>query len=255
MLRVVATDKKDTAKKMKDAGWGGRRGSYEVGGLNDSAKSSKPPPNENCVKHGKKIEAYCKDDNAVLCINCILNEDHKGHNLLSVNDAYDQWLSEVQELIKRANDQKHTLSDNRIILNMSLDKLNKDKESVLKEIQTTFEEVVQKIRAKEKQVVESLLGSYESQNKEYQKRIKQIEEHISSIEGLQALNHTLRTYQKIEFLRWKSSKNSSLDRFMELNVDLSFNPVKLSFNKDQELSSVAKLISSRAAYEIVVSRD
>lgn len=37
-----------------------------------------------CETHKKKIEAFCDLDKKVLCIDCILNENHKSHEILSV---------------------------------------------------------------------------------------------------------------------------------------------------------------------------
>ena len=41
-----------------------------------------------CAKHGKKIEAFCREDRWVLCITWILNDNHKAHTLSNTEDAY-----------------------------------------------------------------------------------------------------------------------------------------------------------------------
>jgi len=40
-----------------------------------------------CETHNKKIEAFCDLDKKVLCIDCILNENHKSHEILSIEKA------------------------------------------------------------------------------------------------------------------------------------------------------------------------
>jgi hypothetical protein len=40
-----------------------------------------------CENHGKKIEAFCDLDKKILCIDCILNENHKNHEILSIDKA------------------------------------------------------------------------------------------------------------------------------------------------------------------------
>mmetsp|Transcript_17830 Transcript_17830/g.12787 ORF Transcript_17830/g.12787 Transcript_17830/m.12787 type:complete len:105 (+) Transcript_17830:271-585(+) len=49
--------------------------------------SSHSPQISLCDSHGKKIEAFCDLDKKVLCIDCILNENHKSHEILSVEKA------------------------------------------------------------------------------------------------------------------------------------------------------------------------
>ena len=44
-----------------------------------------------CLKHGKQIEAFCLFDRQLLCIDCILSDEHKGekekHDIVSVQKA------------------------------------------------------------------------------------------------------------------------------------------------------------------------
>jgi len=40
-----------------------------------------------CETHKKKIEAFCDLDKKMLCIDCILNENHKNHEILSIEKA------------------------------------------------------------------------------------------------------------------------------------------------------------------------
>lgn len=40
-----------------------------------------------CAIHNKKIEAYCSNDKLILCIDCILSDNHKTHEISSVSKA------------------------------------------------------------------------------------------------------------------------------------------------------------------------
>lgn len=40
-----------------------------------------------CESHGKKIEAFCDLDKKLLCIDCILNENHKTHEIMPLEKA------------------------------------------------------------------------------------------------------------------------------------------------------------------------
>jgi hypothetical protein len=40
-----------------------------------------------CAAHSKKLEAFCDLDKKVLCIDCILNENHKSHEILALDKA------------------------------------------------------------------------------------------------------------------------------------------------------------------------
>ena len=41
-----------------------------------------------CPIHpGKKIEAFCEKDGSLLCIDCILSEQHRGKEIISIQKA------------------------------------------------------------------------------------------------------------------------------------------------------------------------
>ena len=40
-----------------------------------------------CNAHNKKLEAFCDNDKKILCIDCILNENHKSHEIISLVKA------------------------------------------------------------------------------------------------------------------------------------------------------------------------
>lgn len=40
-----------------------------------------------CDNHNKKIQAFCDLDKKILCIDCIVNGNHKNHEILSIEMA------------------------------------------------------------------------------------------------------------------------------------------------------------------------
>ena len=43
-----------------------------------------------CETHNKRIEAFCDFEKKVLCIDCILNDNHKNHTILSIDKAQEK---------------------------------------------------------------------------------------------------------------------------------------------------------------------
>lgn len=39
---------------------------------------------DECILHSKKLEAFCEKDASLLCIDCILSDQHKGHDIFSI---------------------------------------------------------------------------------------------------------------------------------------------------------------------------
>ena len=42
------------------------------------------------MEHNKKLEAFCEKDLQILCIDCILSEQHKSHEIISVQKAVER---------------------------------------------------------------------------------------------------------------------------------------------------------------------
>jgi hypothetical protein len=55
-----------------------------------------------CSTHQKKIEAYCMQDKIILCIDCILSEGHKTHEINSINNAANSEKALLLDLHKRS---------------------------------------------------------------------------------------------------------------------------------------------------------
>ena len=63
------------------------------------------PVNDNnqealCKIHNKKVEAFCGDDRVLLCIDCILIDGHKSHDISPISKAYERELSNLQGKMK-----------------------------------------------------------------------------------------------------------------------------------------------------------
>ena len=54
---------------------------------------------QKCKQHKKDIEVFCWTDRAMLCLNCILqNQDHRHHELLSFEQT-EEKLSDLRSMI------------------------------------------------------------------------------------------------------------------------------------------------------------
>jgi len=64
-----------------------------------------------CNSHSKKIEAFCLRDRAILCIDCILSEEHKGHEINSIQKAAEQERERLAMKFREAEELNGSLED------------------------------------------------------------------------------------------------------------------------------------------------
>ena len=51
--------------------------------------------NSQCATHQERqIEAFCQDCLETLCIDCILTQNHKNHEIVSVDIGAEKWLDQ-----------------------------------------------------------------------------------------------------------------------------------------------------------------
>ena len=49
------------------------------------------------IAEQKRVEAFCKDCRSPLCMGCILTNQHTSHEILSLQEASQELVSQVQE--------------------------------------------------------------------------------------------------------------------------------------------------------------
>lgn len=69
-----------------------------------------------CKKHGKKIEAFCEKDYGLLCIDCILSDKHKNHEIVAVAKASEKHTAFLKAQLSQSSamTQKLVASRNEI---------------------------------------------------------------------------------------------------------------------------------------------
>lgn len=53
-------------------------------------RAKRPELREHCEAHSKKLEAFCDNDKKMICIECILLENHRNHDIIGLDKAVAQ---------------------------------------------------------------------------------------------------------------------------------------------------------------------
>lgn len=54
----------------------------------DSGTKSEPGM---CVEHEERLKLYCEDDQVAICLVCGMSRDHKNHNVIPINEAFENY--------------------------------------------------------------------------------------------------------------------------------------------------------------------
>ena len=96
--------------------------------------------------HGKKIEAFCKVDKTILCIDCILSENHKNHEIASVHDAAIAEKALVFEIFNNSKDLEQMLINSQSDVRKAVVDLNTSVGKARNQVTSIYSEIYAKIK-------------------------------------------------------------------------------------------------------------
>ncbi|KAL4445683.1 hypothetical protein ABPG74_006234 [Tetrahymena malaccensis] len=206
----------------------------------------------NCTKHSKKYEAFCMSDKVLLCINCILEENHKNHELESIQNARNGEMKTVEKHLAKAEHLKQKIVNSINSISESTSQLSKITDKSLHEI-THFYNNIRKIvnerEEKQKNRVKEQMEREEAnlniQQKSFQSVLQKIEEQSTLYKDLSNLSPIL--FLKQSNKRKQSMQEATIEE-SALNVSHSIS-TKFSFNKEREVQSLIKIINSYLKHE------
>jgi len=149
--------------------------------LQFSTATSNDSRNAACGLHEKKVEAFCLDDKVLLCIDCILLDGHKAHDITPISKAYEKELSELRQKVKSVENIEESLivtlsniNDYRMDANTKADECKEKIENLFNEIRVVIDER----EASLKQNIDDVL---ESEERVLDEVTKDIRNHLDSI--------------------------------------------------------------------------
>jgi influenza virus NS1A-binding protein len=162
-----------------------------------------------CEIHSKDLEAFCEVDKEMLCVSCIIENDHKNHDLSSIDKAAQMERAYFEKNMNRAlgignllNEKMNEVSKSREHINSILDKR---KES----INEFFNELINVIKERQELLIRNLEDSVEPENEKLNIQEKGILINLEKISTLKNEKQHIEEMPEFEMLR-KSKTNAQL---------------------------------------------
>jgi hypothetical protein len=133
-------------------------------------------PRKRCSRHGKTVEAYCFTDNVLVCLNCLLENAHKGHEVLDTDAGYLKARKTLENLLGKlrptgtspfrvlsqtAEQISHFLAENQRVCVRKIDlffseiqtALHRRREEMVADVSKKVEQIRDSLRALQEEVV------------------------------------------------------------------------------------------------------
>ncbi|XP_054245360.1 E3 ubiquitin/ISG15 ligase TRIM25-like [Indicator indicator] len=141
-----------------------------------------------CQEHGKLLECYCRDEKLYICLLCCIAGQHKGHDIITLKEAYDEQLGELLDM-------ETWLQGRENALNTALEGLQKSEQQLktnTKTVSSQMEKLFEQLKTEIIQEKIRILCDIESSEKEELTRISKVKEEMKkrrdeAVEHLQSL--------------------------------------------------------------------
>ncbi|XP_068098359.1 E3 ubiquitin/ISG15 ligase TRIM25-like [Hyperolius riggenbachi] len=112
--------------------------------------------NRKCSVHKKILEYYCKKDSVCICVSCRLDGEHKGHQVDSINIAFEKKRERLKNNFERLSSQKAQAKSHIQMLLDHDSKMEKETTCIKKKIVSLFIELKEKLDVLEKKILNEI---------------------------------------------------------------------------------------------------
>ena len=97
---------------------------------------------DHCQTHlHKKMEAFCEDCTSPVCMDCILTQDHKGHEIVNIQTGSSRQRAWFEEKMKAAIEKKAEVEHQIIRTRSHLQEIEKEASDRRQTLSTIFNDV------------------------------------------------------------------------------------------------------------------
>ncbi|XP_040183153.1 E3 ubiquitin/ISG15 ligase TRIM25-like [Rana temporaria] len=110
--------------------------------------------NRKCPKHKKILEFYCCEDSVCICVSCRLDGTHKGHQVESIEDAFEKKREKLRNVLGDLSSHKAEARRRIQTLLGHKDKVKRKAATFNKKVTNLFRDVHKKLEALEKRILD-----------------------------------------------------------------------------------------------------
>ncbi|XP_072282012.1 E3 ubiquitin/ISG15 ligase TRIM25-like [Pyxicephalus adspersus] len=166
--------------------------------------------NRKCSMHKKILEYYCCKDSICICVSCRLDGIHKGHQVKTVQDAFEQKRGELKNVLEDLSSQKEEATNKIQTLKDEKDKEMKNAANLHKTILDLFTNIKKKLNTLEKQVLKEVCRQKAETSKSATELIQNLEVNIDKIsKKIIKLEKIYSLVDPITFLQDRDDENHS----------------------------------------------
>ncbi|XP_070592732.1 E3 ubiquitin-protein ligase TRIM39-like [Erythrolamprus reginae] len=106
-----------------------------------------------CPKHREPLKLFCKDHETLICVVCIVSEEHKGHSVIPPEEAFPKYKIKAVDCLKVQKAQKEKISTYKRDTEKKVQEILDKMKEVKKDLMAEFRELQLLLEAQEKRLL------------------------------------------------------------------------------------------------------
>lgn len=197
----------------------------------------------SCEVHKKEVEAYCTDDLSLLCIDCILVDGHKSHDISPIPQAYDKEKDKLRLSIESADKAEQKLFSILSDVESFRAELNSKASEKKEAVDLIFKGIVRVVYERQELLKHNIEAILKKEEDNLSDIANQIKDHLDSIGSFRESVTTMQSEEVNELLSKSKARKSLAEK---ANSPLPSPAFTINFGevrRETELNALWKILS------------
>ncbi|XP_056142924.1 zinc-binding protein A33-like [Lampris incognitus] len=183
------------------------------------------PGADMCEEHEEKLKLYCEDDQLAICLVCGMSRDHKTHNVIPINEAFENYKDKLSVALEKVQLQMNEASLFQSQTNEKIMHIKGRAGDLEERVSAEFGRLREFLHQEEERVKANLKQEKQERLNQLEEALTQATEQISQLESTaDQLRLKLTEEENPEHLKgirdFIEGAESLFERPPEVNVDL-----------------------------------
>ncbi|XP_060706780.1 zinc-binding protein A33-like isoform X2 [Hemiscyllium ocellatum] len=156
----------------------------------------------HCEKHQEELKLFCDTDQKLICVNCVVDLEHRGHSFLPLKEAVEVYKVKLKSSLEDLTEKKLAVLDTENVQKRKISEVRKQASSLRTRITSEFTKMHQIVTEKEQRLLRDLREEEERIVEPMEKNLREIQEKLNSIEvELSKLQEQMEQKDALMFLK------------------------------------------------------
>ncbi|GCC20772.1 hypothetical protein chiPu_0019339 [Chiloscyllium punctatum] len=135
----------------------------------------------HCEEHQEELKLFCETDKKLICLICRDSREHKSHNFMPVNEAFEIYQDQMKSSLSSLTEKKSAVLEKELEQKRKISQIREQASSLQTHITSEFTKMHQILTEKEQRLLRDLREEEERILEPMERNRQEIQEHLTSL--------------------------------------------------------------------------